>query len=130
VPEQSGTKSGTAVTLSVGELGPHLTNTILHGPMPTSVPSGILIHPTVWPQYTNVTYRQTGQTGQRSRSIGRTVGRNSRPKEPCVRALYMDKSNGDGVETEKSFTFSVIGVAVSRPDEATSGLAKLLPAER
>jgi len=25
------------------------------GPTPTSVPSGILIHPTVWPQYANVT---------------------------------------------------------------------------
>jgi len=46
--------------------------------------SGILIHPTVWPQYTNVTDRQrdrqpeTGQdrtelTGQWSDSIGRTV---------------------------------------------------------
>jgi len=35
------------------------------GPRPTSVPSFILIHPTVWPQYTNVTDRQTDrQTGQ------------------------------------------------------------------
>jgi len=42
----------------------------------------------------------------------------------------MDKSNGDGVETKNSFTLDVIGVAVSRPDEATSGLAKLLPVER
>ena len=32
---------------------------------PISVPSGILIHPTVWPQYTNVTDRQTDrQNGQ------------------------------------------------------------------
>ena len=31
--------------------------------------NSILIHPAVWPQYTNVTERQTGQTGQRSRSI-------------------------------------------------------------
>ena len=37
------------------------------GPRPTSVPSFILIHPTVWPQYTNVTDRQ------RSDSIWRTV---------------------------------------------------------
>jgi len=29
------------------------------GLSPTSVPSGILIHPTVWIQYTNVTDRQT-----------------------------------------------------------------------
>jgi len=35
-------------------------------PMPISIPSGMLIHPTVWPQYTNTTDRQTGQdrTGQ------------------------------------------------------------------
>jgi len=40
------------------------------------MPSFILIRPTVWPQYTNVTDRQTGQTGetgQRTDSIGRTV---------------------------------------------------------
>jgi len=42
----------------------------------------------------------------------------------------MDKSNGDGVETENSFTLGVIGVAVSEPEEATSGLAKLLPVKR
>ena len=48
----------------------------------------------------------------------------------CVRARYMDKSNGDGVETENSFTLGVTGVAVYGPDEATSGLAKLLPVER
>jgi len=37
------------------------------------VRSFILIHPTVWPQYTDVTDRSTGQTGERSDSIGRTV---------------------------------------------------------
>ena len=42
----------------------------------------------------------------------------------------MDKSNGDRVETENSFTLGVIGGAVSGPEEATSGLAKLLPVER
>jgi len=36
------------------------------------MPTFILIRPTVWPQYTKVTDR-TGQTGQRSDSIGRTV---------------------------------------------------------
>jgi len=49
------------------------SNTVSPGPRPTSVPSGMLIHPTIWPQYTNVTDRQTGQTGQRPDSIGRTV---------------------------------------------------------
>jgi len=29
-----------------------------------SSPSGILIHPAVWPQYTNVTDRQTDRTWQ------------------------------------------------------------------
>jgi len=42
----------------------------------------------------------------------------------------MDKTNGDEVETEHSFTFGVIGGAVSGPEEATSGRAKLLPVER
>jgi len=45
---------GTAMPFSVGELPP--------GPKPTSVPSGVLIHPTVWPQHTNVTDRQTDKT--------------------------------------------------------------------
>ena len=38
----------------------------------TSASSFILIHPTVWPQYTDVTER-TGQTGRWSDSIGQTV---------------------------------------------------------
>ena len=108
------------------------SNTMPPGPRPTSVRSGILIHPAVWPQYTNVTDRQTRQIGQRSRSIGR-VTCNCRPKSLvfiCVRARYMDKRNGDGVETENSFTFGVIEVAESGPEEATSGLAKLFPVER
>jgi len=33
------------------------SNTMWPGPRPTSMPSCILIHPTVWPQYTNVTDR-------------------------------------------------------------------------
>jgi len=37
------------------------------------MPSFILIRPTVWLQYTNVTDRQRGQTGQRTDSIGRTA---------------------------------------------------------
>jgi len=45
------------------------------------------------------------------------------------RVRYVDESNGDGVETENSFTLGVIGVAVSWSDEATSSLAKLLPVE-
>ena len=46
------------------------SNTMWHGHKQTSVPSFILIHPTVCPQYTNVSDRQTGQ---RSDSTGQTV---------------------------------------------------------
>jgi len=35
------------------------SNTMWPGSRPTSVPSFVLIHPTVWSQYTNVTDRQT-----------------------------------------------------------------------
>jgi len=48
-----------AVPLGDGDLGLHLT--LWPGPRPTCMPSFILICPTVWPQYTNVTDR-TGQT--------------------------------------------------------------------
>ena len=51
-------------------------NTMSPGPRPTSALSFIWIDPTVWPQYTNVTDRhtdRTGQTGQRSDTIERTV---------------------------------------------------------
>ena len=49
-----------------GAMGLHLTQCL----RPTSVPSGILIHSAVWPQYTNIT---DIQDRQRSDSIGRTV---------------------------------------------------------
>jgi len=54
-----GRKVGAAVPLSVGRWA--TSNTMLPGPRPTSIPSGILIHPTVWPQYTNVTDIQDRQ---------------------------------------------------------------------
>jgi len=50
-----------ALPVSVGEAG-SLSNTMSPGPRPTSVLNGILIDPTAWLQYTNVTDRQTGQT--------------------------------------------------------------------
>jgi len=52
------------------------SNTMWPEPRPTSTPSSIVVHPTVWPQYTNITGRQTVQTGQdrqRSDSIEQTV---------------------------------------------------------
>ena len=62
-------------------------NTMLPGTKPTSVPSGILIHPAVWPQYTNVTDRQTGQ---RSRIIGQTVTCNDRTKMTINKLIYLE----------------------------------------
>jgi len=59
-----GRKVGAAVPFSVGE-GGSPSNTLSPGTKSTSVPS-ILINPTVWPQYTNVTNRQTGQTTSHS----------------------------------------------------------------
>jgi len=41
------------------QLGPHLA--VSPEPRLISVPSGILIHPTIWPQYTNVTDKQDRQ---------------------------------------------------------------------
>jgi len=50
--------------------------TMWPGPRPTCIPSFILIRPTVWPQYTNVTDR-TGQTDRQDRqrydSVGQTL---------------------------------------------------------
>jgi len=46
-----------AVPLSVGGGAGSSSNTMSPGPRPAAVPSGVLIHPTVWPQYTNVTDR-------------------------------------------------------------------------
>ena len=64
---------GDAVLLSAGSP----SNTMWPGLRSTSVPSGIFTHPTVWPQYTNVTrltHRHADrQDRQRSDSIGRTV---------------------------------------------------------
>jgi len=50
------------------------SNTMWSGWRPTFIPSGILINPTVWLQYTNVTDRQDRrQERQRCVSIGRVV---------------------------------------------------------
>jgi len=65
-----GRKVGAAVPLSMTGAGSHLTQ--WPGPRPTLVPSGILINPTVWLQYTNVTETDR-QDRQQSDGIGRTA---------------------------------------------------------
>jgi len=55
-----GRKVEVTVPVSVGEGGAGSPfNTMSPGPRQTFVLSGILIYPTVWPQYTNVTDRTT-----------------------------------------------------------------------
>jgi len=58
------------------------SNTMWSGPRHTSIPSGILIHSIVWPQYTDVTDRQ------RSDSIGRIVLETVAQKS-CVEQLIL-----------------------------------------
>ena len=87
---KSGAGGGAAVPLSVGDLHGSPSNTMLPGPRPTSVPSAILIHPAVWPQYTTVTERQDRQ---RCHSRGRTVACNGRPTARCTRVARKQVSN-------------------------------------
>ena len=82
-PDPCSRLATTDIDLKVGAAGSLLlgswvsSNTMWPRPRPTSVPSGTLtlIHPTIWPQYTNVTDRQdrTGQDRQQSDSIGQTI---------------------------------------------------------
>jgi len=76
-----GRKVGAAVSLFEGSGS--LSNTVWPGPRPTSMPSGILIYASVWPQYTNVEDRQDRtdrQDRQQSDRIGRTVLYKRSPK--------------------------------------------------
>jgi len=49
------------------------------GPRPTSLPSGILIHPTVWPQYTNVTRQDRQRSDRISRTNLQTIAQKNEP---------------------------------------------------
>ena len=72
------------------------------------MPSFILVRPTVWPQYTNITDRQTGQTvqdrqdRQRSYSIQQTVLQNGRPKLDALG--YSSVAESLGIYTVSSTT--------------------------
>ena len=65
-----GRKLGDCAPLGEGAGSP--PNTMWPGLRPTSMPSFILIHPTVWPQYTNVTDRQDRQRSDSIRTNGRS----------------------------------------------------------
>jgi len=71
-PQQTWAENWGLCPFRGGEPG-YPSNTMWPGPRSTSTPSFVLIRPTVWPQYANVTDR-TGQTDrQRSYSMMRTV---------------------------------------------------------
>jgi len=84
-PQQTWAKkvdTATTVSLSVGEGVGSPSDTMSPGSRPISIPSGILIHPAVWPQYTQH-YRQI-ETNQRSNSTGRTVLQMVAKKSPMT----------------------------------------------
>jgi len=56
-PIDMGHKEGGGCCAPFGGAGSP-SNTIWPGPRSTAMPSFIMIHPTVWPQYTNITDRQ------------------------------------------------------------------------
>jgi len=77
VPQQSGPKSeGAAVPLSVIDLDPHLTQCRLGRVLPSYQVASSSIQPFGY----NTSTLQTGQTGEQSHSIGRTVTCNGRPE--------------------------------------------------
>ena len=80
---------GADVPISMGGGAGSPSNTMWPGPRPTFIPSSILVHPVVWPQYTQ-RYRQTGQW---CCSIGRMVTCNGRPK--TTSRLHVAWSNSD-----------------------------------
>jgi len=80
-----------------GRLAGSPSNIMWPGPRPTCMPSFTLIRPTAWPEYANVTDRQTGQTGQnrqRSDSIGRTVLQAVAQKCTLAEAILSEMING------------------------------------
>jgi len=84
-----GPKSGSCCAPFPGAGSP--SNTVWPGPRPTFIPSGILIHPTVCPQYANVTYRQRDrQDRQRPDMTGRNV----------LQTVAQKHKRGNGVEVQ------------------------------
>ena len=73
------------------------STTMWTGPRPTSMPSFILIHPTVWPQYSNITDKTDKQTDNGLIASGKPLYKRS-PKngpqgEPPVLQTTLGQSN-------------------------------------
>ena len=82
------------------------SNTMWPGPRPTCKPSFILIRPTVWPQCTNVTDRQTDT--QRTNSIGRTVLQMVAQKLISTVWFYEGQRNTDMTDTKERLSRQIL----------------------
>ena len=74
---------GSAPFFGVEEVGPHLTK--IDWPRPTPIPSGILIHPAVWPQRTQIGGSAPlgqGELGSHLTQCGRSRGLPARQVSP------------------------------------------------
>jgi len=87
------------------------SNKMSPGPRPTSIASGILIYPTVWPQYTNVTERTDRQ---RFGSIGRTVLQTVAPKLVIDVRSGLDMSRGRQYDSRRRSLIATSGIITSR----------------
>ena len=79
-PQQTWAKLRGCARFGARQLDPCTSNTMWPGPRSTSMSSFILIDPTVWPQYTNVTERQTGN----GRIVRGNRFTNGRPKTVLI----------------------------------------------
>ena len=74
------------------------------GPRPTCIPSFILISPTVWPQYTNVTDR-TGQDRQADRQWSNRIGQ-------TVLQMVRKNQNATKLRIHRTFPIPIYGPTV------------------
>jgi len=70
--------------------------------MPTSMPSFILVHPTVWPQYTNIRQHRRDRTDSRLIAYRANRFTNGRPKLDALR--YISVAESLGIYTVSSTT--------------------------
>jgi len=77
------------------------SNTMWPGPRPTCIPSFILIRPIVWPQYTNVTDRQTDRQDNGPIAQGEPFYKRSPKKED-------KRKNGERGEAKNLLILSLL----------------------
>ena len=86
------------------------SNTVWPGLWPTCKPSFILIHPTVWPQYTNITDRTDRQWSDR---IGRTVLQTAAQKLKWWSFILSCSKKKMGSSLERRYTTTYVMVVAA-----------------